>query len=315
MIPPTPRTLLLGAQNAGFFSNLNSVLNHLRYSLGRNGIEALLVDWRANPTERNEFSYGRAEDGNLWLRFFEPPAFEHHPPPLSVTRFYANGAMTSRRAYAMYKFGWRWRRIYNRLFRRYIAVRPALLARAEAIHARNMAGHYRIGVHCRHPKHDSECLHRSPSLARYIAMTRSLLPSGHSWVVFLASDYEPAVAAFRAVFGERLVMQEGVRRASAPNAAQRHHIDPDPAIASGEQVLIDALLLARCDAVVHVTSNLATAVGYMNPDSRMVYCETRLQALIGYLWSLYQYTPLAVWRGRLVRAVAARRQKVVPRVS
>jgi len=315
MMPPAPQTLLLAARNAGFFSNLNGVLNHLRYSLGRNGIEAIIVDWRANPAERHEFSYGRAEDGNLWLRFFEPLAFERHPPALSATRFYANDAMTSRRAYAMYKFGWRWRRIYNRLFRRYIAVRPALLARAEAIHARHMAGHYRIGVHCRHPKHDSECLHPSPSLARYIAMTRALLPSDRSWIVFLASDYEPAVAAFRAVFGERLAMQEGVKRAPGPSAEQRHHIDPDPAIESGEQVLIDALLLARCDALVHVTSNLATAVGYMNPQSRMVYCETRLQAVIGYLWSLYQYTPLAAWRGRLVRAMAARRQKVLSRPS
>ena len=315
MSAPVPTTLLLGARNAGFFSNLNAVLNHLRYSLGRNGIEAIFVDWRANPVECSHFSYGRPEDGNLWLRFFAPLAFERHPPASSATHLFANTAMTGRRAYAMYKFDWRWRRIYNRLFRRYIAVRPAILARAEAIHARHMAGHYRIGVHCRHPDHDSECLHRSPSLARYVAMTRSLLPAGRSGIVFLASDYEPAVAAFRAAFGERLVMQHGIKRASGSEAEQMHHIDPDPAIASGEQVLLDALLLARCDAVIHVTSNLATAVGYMNPDIRMVYCETRLQALMGYLWSLYQYTPLATLRGRVVRASAARRQKVVPRAN
>jgi hypothetical protein len=40
-------------------------------------------------------------------------------------------------------------------------------------------------------------------------------------------------------------------------------------------VLIDALLLARCEAMVHAVSNLATAVGYMNPRLRMVYCEPR----------------------------------------
>ncbi len=306
---------MLGARNAGFFSNLNCVLNHLRYSLGRNGAAAILVDWRANPVERSHFSYGRAEDGNLWEQFFEPLAFERHPPPFRATCFYVSVAMTGRRAYAMYKFDWRWRRIYNRLFRRYVAVKPALLARAEAIHARHMAGHYRVGVHCRHPDHDSECLHRSPSLARYIATTRALLPAGRSGIVFLASDYEPAVAAFRAAFGERLIVQDGVKRASGFDAEQMHHINPAPAIASGEQALVDALLLARCDAVVYVASNLATAVGYMNPDSRMVYCETRLQGLIGYLWCLYQYTPLAAWRGRLVRASAARRQKAVPRAN
>ena len=314
MIPPSPRTLLLGARNGGFFSNFNCVMNHLHDSLGHKGIEALLIDWRASAS-RNEFSYGRVEDGNLWLQFFEPLAFAHHPPPIGQTSYFANMAMTDRYAYAMYKLDLTWRRRYSRLFRRYITVKPALLARAEAIFARSMAADYRVGVHCRNPRHDSECLHPSPTLERYIAMTRSLLPAGRSSVVFLASDYEPAVDAFRAAFGDRLIVQEGVKRASATERDQLHHINPDPAVASGEQVLIDALLLARCDVLIHVTSNLATAVGYMNPDIRMVYCETRRQALIGYLWSLYKRTPLAALRARLARASAARRQRVAPRAG
>ena len=79
-----------------------------------------------------------------------------------------------------------------------------------------------------------------------------------------------------------------------------------PSVALAEQALVDTLLLARCDAFVHVTSNLATAVGYMNPHSRMVYCETRLQALAGYLWSLHQSMPLIAWRGRLLRILGMR---------
>ena len=48
-----------------------------------------------------------------------------------------------------------------------------------------------------------------------------------------------------------------------------------PCTALGEQALIDALLLARCDVLLHTTSNLATAVGDMN-RLRMIYCEPLL---------------------------------------
>lgn len=308
MAQSSPKTLLIGARNAGFFSNLNGVLNHLRYSLGRGGIAAIAVDWRAGA-DGADFPYGGPHDGNLWTHFFAPLPFARMPEEVSRTRRFARPAMSGRPAYAMYKWDWTWRRIYHRLFQRHVSVRPALRARADALHDAAMAGHYRIGVHCRHPDHDSECLHPMPSLARFIATARALLPANRSWIVFLATDYEPAVEAFRAAFGERLVVQPAVKRAADASAEQLHHTRAAASVELGEQVLIDALLLARCDALVHVTSNLATAVGYMNPASRMVYCETRLQALVGYLWSLYQYMPIAAWRGHLVRARAARREQ------
>jgi hypothetical protein len=37
-------------------------------------------------------------------------------------------------------------------------------------------------------------------------------------------------------------------------------------------------MLARCDTFLHVTSNIATAVGYMNPKLAMRYAETPLEA-------------------------------------
>ena len=302
------KTLLLRANNSGFFSNLNCVLSHLRFTLGRHGAAATIVDWRARA-DRSNFPYGTSADGNLWPHFFEPLAFELRPGDLIETHLFARRAMTARRAYAMYKLDSTWRQIYGRLFQRYIRVKPEIQARADALHNTTMAGHYRVGVHCRHPNHDSECLHRSPSLRRYIAAVRALLPADRSWVVFLATDYEPAVAAFRSAFGERLVIQSGVRRALATGDEQMHHGNSEPGVELGEQVLIDALLLARCDAFVHVTSNLATAVGYMNPETRMVYCDTKFQALLGYLWSLYELTPLARIRGSLLERSRIRRHR------
>jgi hypothetical protein len=72
-------------------------------------------------------------------------------------------------------------------------------------------------------------------------------------------------------------------RASTLASGQLHHGNEAPTTKLGEQVLIDCLLLARCDVLLHVTSNLATAVGYINPELRMIYHETPMQAAVNYL--------------------------------
>src|SRR5262249_4434363 len=251
---------------------------------------------------RTEFAYGRAGDGNLWLHFFKPLPFAHVPRNERAAHRFARLSMTGPRAYAMYKLDRTWRRIYNELFRRYIAVQPAILARAQAIHGTRMAGHYCLGAHYRHPGHAIECLFKMPTPEQYIELARALLPANRSWKVVLASDYEPAIAAFRTAFGDRLVVQPGVTRASSAAEKQTHHGNDNPAIALGEEVLIDGLLLARCDALIHVTSNLATAVRYMNPGLRMIYCETRMQAAWGFLWSLFDRTELRTVFGALLTA-------------
>jgi len=282
---PNKRTLVIRTRNSGFFSNLNQVLNNLRHRLGRDGIEAASVEWHAGPEQR-QFPYGNPEDGNLWLRFFEPLPFDEIPAESCETNIYPAMTMTGRLAYAMYKLDQRWRRSYHRIFRRYIRIKPHILERTEAIYRAHMAGRYCLGVHYRHPAHDSECLNPIPRPEAFISELRRKLPRARPWVVFLASDAEPAVTAFREAFGKHLVLQPGVRRSASLAEGNLHHDNPAASLVLGEQALIDCLLLTRCDLLLHVTSNLATAAGYMNPKMKMLYCETRAQAAMGYLWSI-----------------------------
>jgi large subunit ribosomal protein L36 len=199
--------------------------------------------------------------------------------------------MTGRLAYAMYKLDRSWRRDYHRIFQRYIRIRPFIQERVEAIRRARMAGRFCVGVHYRHPAHDCECLRPIPAPEEFIARLRRLLPGDRPWAVFLASDYEPAVAAFQEAFGDRLVLQPGIRRSASLAQGHLHHQNDTPGVDLGAEVLVDCLLLAHCHVLLHVTSNLATAAGYMNPALRMVYCETRAHAALGYLWSIWWCRP------------------------
>jgi hypothetical protein len=281
------RTLVIHSWKAGFFSNFNGVLNNLRYLLGRDGIEAALVDWHAE-----DIAYGRTADGNLWLHFFEPIRFERFPVERTEVRMFAEFSLTGINAYSAYKLDREWRQIYHALFCRYIRIRPALLTRVETLYRAKMAGRYCIGVHYRSPTHSVECPNPIPPPDAFIARIRRMLPKGRSWVVVLATDAEPAVPVFERAFGDSLVIQPDVVRAATLNVGPMHPGSNAPSIALGEQVLIDCLLLSRCDVFLHITSNIATAVGYINPDLKMVYCETLMQAAGSYLRFVRQR-----WRG------------------
>jgi hypothetical protein len=268
-------TLVVTAADAGFFSHVNCVVNHLYHSLGREGCAAVRVDWHVGE-DIPQFVYGTRQDGELWRRFFEPLAFPHAPRNERTTWKYADLSMTGPLAYGMYKRSSRWRTAYGRAFAEHVHVREELRRRARELWQDSGAGPRCLGVHYRHPEHDVERPRPSPPIDAYIDLTRSLLRAASFDSVVLATDVHEAVESFRGAFGERLLVQPGVARAHA--ADSHNDRGAPPSVALGEQVLIDALLLARCEAMVHTVSNLPTTVGYMNPRLRMVYCEPRLVA-------------------------------------
>ncbi len=271
-----PYTLVVIAWNAGFFSHVNRVVNHLHHTLGHDGCAAIRVNWRINENTPL-FVYGTEQDGELWQRFFEPLEFPQAPAAERASYEYADLSMTGLHAYGMYKRGSRWRTAYGRAFAEHVRVREELRARTDELWRDGGAGARCIGVHYRHPEHAHECPREMPTLDAFIARTHRLLRGAGPASVVLASDVREAVDAFRDAFGERLLVQPGVAR--APVADTQYEWDAPPGVAMGEQALIDALLLARCEVLLHATSNLATAVGYMNPRLQMVYCESLLTGL------------------------------------
>jgi hypothetical protein len=293
-------TLVVENTGAGFFSNFNAVITLLDKGLDRKGLKAIEVDWRQHPGD-TQFPYGRPEDGNLWLQYFEPLPFDAFPETRLRNRGSFDNRIGGSAAYAMYKLFPAWRSRYHAIYQRSIHILPRVTDRVAAIEARWGRERFRLGVHYRNPLHAEECPFPMPSPDTFVERARRLLPQGRPHVVFLATDIEPAIAAFRAAFGESLVVQPNVARADG-SGDQIHHSNPSPSRDIGDQVLVDCLLLSRCDALLHVVSNIATAAGYINPNLTMVYSETRLEAALGYTWSLWK-----VFRAELSYRLAMRR--------
>lgn len=272
-----PHTLVIDRLNAGFFANFNNVVAILAHQLGEDGAAAARVDWRVRAGD-SDFPYGPV-GCNAWDQFFEPLRFADPPAAERPARNFPDPNLCTFRPYWLYKCDRTWRRRYHAVAREHVRLTPRLRERVAALRA-GMAGRPVVGVHARSPAHSVENIFPIPRTAYFIARARQLLAETDNGLIFLATDTAATAQAFAAAFGDRLVLQPDVQRATAEGVqVHQHHPLPDQDL--GEQVLVDCLLLASCDVLLHVTSGVATAAGYLNPDLRMVYCEPPAGALVG----------------------------------
>ncbi len=259
--------------SSGFFSNFNKVVSVLHHEVDAGRYERAFVDWTIRSPIPH-FRYGSPADGNIWERLFDPVGVAPDGDDFEIAGPFGWGGMpTGDFAYDMYKSGRQWRDRYGAAAQKYIKVRPEIVAEVNRIF--DVTTRPMIGIHYRHPGHNYECPNPIPPVSEFVRRARKIA-RGREVAVVLATDVENVVDEFRAAFGANLVVQPGVQRST--NDAQRHERTGDGSLEDARQVLVDALMLARCDVVIHVTSNIVTAVGYLNPALRMVYCETALEA-------------------------------------
>ena len=131
----------------------------------------------------------------------------------------------------------------------------------------------------------------------YIGAVRKLLPrysrNGIPTVV-LATDDELALAAFRAAFGPNLICNDAAKRCEGGlndlHMPKEVHGQPTRlTVADARDCLVDALLLASCEAIIHADSNVSIAAGIMNPNSDVYHVrELVANPMEGGAWPGYR---------------------------
>ncbi len=263
-------------------------------------------------TERMvSFCYGQPEDGNVWCHLFEPPfgftdaelndpavLYRRAVRPHFIHNERCEPQMTYVHAYRLYKsrpFA-AWRRQYHAVFARHIKLRAPLQADVDAFSTRHFTGRFVIGAHVRHPSHTVEqpggvIAHEDAYIDRIRAEIADRALGEDGWTVFLATDQDRVVERFRAEFGDRVVYLADVRRTHEAEDSSFDRLTAAEKVQDGHQlqhlvaadrrnwslemareVVRDAWLMARCNILLHVVSNVSTAASYMNPELEMVFC-------------------------------------------
>lgn len=209
--------------------------------------------------------------------------------------------LTYKHAYKLYQSpNFRaWRRQYNGVWRDHVALKPGFAAEIEAARKALLDVPVVIGAHVRHPSHAMEQPtaqiaygeHYIDAVRREVAV-RGVQPGSNDWRVFLATDQERVVRQFTSAFGSRVFCFADVKRTTFEEDARYEALSVDMKAKEGHQIqhlvaatperwssrmaweiIRDASMLSSCHALLHVTSNVSTAVAYMNPDIELVYCN------------------------------------------
>jgi hypothetical protein len=153
----------------------------------------------------------------------------------------------------------------RRLVRQYVRVRPEIAAKVESFAARHFAPDM-LGVHIRGS--DKQDTGTGPALAR-IVPPAEYYPLIDSWLeqhpkggVFLATDQAQFHDQLAQRYGERLVWHSEMLSTSDVNVFQMREADGRGNRAKGEEVLLDALLLSRCDRLLKCTSAVGEFAQY-----------------------------------------------------
>lgn len=149
---------------------------------------------------------------------------------------------------------------------RYIRVRPEILDEVGRIQQHFDHGRA-LGVHLRGT--DKGTAGAAPHLMRVIKPA-TYFPiiddymDRHSWcTLFVATDQAQFVDLFRSRYGDRVLATDAMRSETSTNPFQQVG---KFGYQKGREVLIDALLLSRCEYLIKCTSAVGEYAMYFNPD-------------------------------------------------
>lgn len=212
--------------------------------------------------------------------------------------------LTYTNAYELYKAPWfsDFRKLYNRVLRENVVLRPEFQKELDIHLSRRNTDKFRIAAHVRHPSHAIEQPGgKMAGVAEYCEMISKVLGAegltleSDDWEFFVASDNAKSINAFVEIFGEKVNFVKDVDRVEESQIDAFELLDESKQLVEGHQiqhlkaadtsswthrnvfeVWRDAELLAASDVLLHSVSNVATAVSFMNPEIKMVFCDPKL---------------------------------------
>lgn len=267
---------------------------------------------RVGAKTPKSFCYGKREDQNIWCNFFQPvyslskeqlnlEALLYENSEVLTDNFNSEHEpfLTYKNAEKLYKADWfpLFRKQYHNTFKKNVFIRTHIQQKINTMKS-NFFGRYMIGLHIAHPSHAMEQpSEQLPSLEDYIKeivriQKRHNLVGEYDFGIFIATSRQPVIKEIEAMFpsntfyfskNKRTTELDEDRYYSAGDASRlkegfniQHILSADEkkwSSANGDDVLQDVYCLSECDEVIHVVSNISTAVSYINPKVNMIYLK------------------------------------------
>ena len=237
--------------NIGLFATANQVLGNLYlYETGRlPNLSGITVNLGVNG-----LYYDPGRGNNWWSYYFEPVLVgERGDSTIShPTRADAIAASSTRLRMK--------RTEAVALVNKYIRVKQPILDKVKQFQDAYFQDAYVIGVHYRGTDKKKEAM-RLP-YETVLEKIGEQIPTDRPCRIFIATDEASFLTAALAAFPNRVIATEA-RRVDGTTGV---HFTYRNQYAMGEEALIDALLLSKCNCLIRTSSNLSLWSTYFNPD-------------------------------------------------
>ena len=165
-----------------------------------------------------------------------------------------------------------YRRSFYRIIVDHTKIKPQVLDQVETFYNDNLAGRKVIGIHMRGTDKYKEHKNKKTSVEAICQLANARAKSFPQCVFFVATDEERLLLEAQELLKGPVVYYECFRSLNGMGIhnSSKHGYNKAKL---GEEVLIETLLLSKCDLFIHTKSNVSTAVLFFNPDLENVLVE------------------------------------------
>jgi hypothetical protein len=219
----------------------NAFMSHLTWNMQEDRCHMVLPDWDVGRLVEHQqgkklisFCYGRATDGNVWLKLFKPLyglsaqqmndekfLYAKSSVPAEIWNQHREPLLTYVHAFDLYASPdfKSFRRQYHAAYKAHVHLLPQFQDEIDTFHSINFGEKFMFAAHVKHPSHMIEqpgmCIAHGQAFIDAILgqlSKRGLSMDRGDWGIFLATDQDRVVAQFKDAFGDRVCYFDDVRR-------------------------------------------------------------------------------------------------------
>ena len=248
----------------GFFSVFMTVMNYLDL-YDKKEIDGLVVDF-----QKHGLCYEDSYGPNSWGYYFNPIQLGCTSGPI-VEFDYSKADETGRVAY-LAEIGLSRQRVAD-LMQKYVQVKPAILEEVDKYVTDHFQDKFIIGVHYRGTDKSGEALR--VSYEEVSAAVAHYTGDKKNFALYVATDETGFLQYMQQTFEGKILSQNCLRSDDQQSPVHYFNSHNKSPYKTGQEALIDCLLLSRCHHLIKTSSCLSLVSTFFNPDLSYVELNQR----------------------------------------
>lgn len=257
---------LLGGQKRGFFSVFSQILQNLHTCTAKGYIPIVEFGNMSRYWQKGGYN-GSMEP---WEYYFEPVSkFKSKditaPDKLESYKAWIGGYKSDWFRFEKEASNLGHRKDMNRVIKQYIQVKPCIQEKVDKFYSEKMEGEFVLGIHMRSTDF---FYHADPlSFNQFIEVIDEIFKGEPKFKIFVSTETTVALQEVVDRYPKRTIYCDHLRSSttrnplwSAPNVAKQ-----------GEEVLVECLLLSKCNHLISGQSSIPIIATYFNPQLEHTY--------------------------------------------